>query len=156
MPPPQQDIRDLIQREIDRAEYEEIRALWKRHSIAEDERDLSGLMATLTPDCLYEVFPGGHTWRGHEGATRFYTHLLSAIPDVHFDLRNIVIGPQGVFEEARVTGTHREQWLDFPPSGGPVDFTVTIYFPWDAELRLFRGERVHYHGVEMRRTPDRS
>ena len=119
-------------------------------------RDLAGLMSTLTPDCVYQLFPGGHTWRGHEGATRFYTHLLSAIPDVHFDLTNIVIGPQGVFEEAQVTGTHREQWLDVPPSGAAVEFTVTIFFPWNREQRLFEGERVHYHSLGSDHPPSRS
>jgi hypothetical protein len=28
-------------------------------------------------------------------AARFYTELLGALPDVHFDLQTIVIGPQG-------------------------------------------------------------
>ena len=83
-------------------------------------------------------------------------HLLSAIPDVHFDLTNIVIGPQGVFEEAQVTGTHREQWLDVPPSGAAVEFTVTIFFPWNREQRLFEGERVHYHSLGSDHPPSRS
>ncbi len=154
--PPDDRVRDQLQRTFDAAEYQEILELWKRHSIAEDARDLAGLMSTLTPDCVYQLFPGGHTWRGHEGATRFYTHLLSAIPDVHFDLTNIVIGPQGVFEEAQVTGTHREQWLDVPPSGAAVEFTVTIFFPWNREQRLFEGERVHYHSLGSDHPPSRS
>jgi hypothetical protein len=142
---PDERVRELLRREIDPSEYREIRELWKRHSIAEDARDLPGLMSTLTGDCVYEVFPGGRTWAGHAGATRFYTELLTAFPDIHFALTNIVIGPQGVFEEAHVTGTHRGQWLDLPPTGGPVEFTVVIFFPWDPERRLFRGERVHFH-----------
>ena len=47
----------------------------------------------------------------------FTAGLLSAFPDIHFDLTDIVIGPQGVCEEADVTGTHEARWLDFPPSG---------------------------------------
>ena len=39
--------------------YERIRRLWIRHSLAEDRRDLPGLMETLTPDCVYEVVPTG-------------------------------------------------------------------------------------------------
>src|SRR6266850_1833807 len=88
--------------------YREIRELWKTHSIAEDKRDIAGLIATLTPDCVYEVVgEAGARWEGHAGATRFYTSLLSAFPDIHFALQTIVIGPQGVCEEARVTGTHK-------------------------------------------------
>jgi len=142
---PDERVRELLRREVDPDEYREIRELWKRHSIAEDARDLPGLMSTLTEDCVYEVLPGGRSWTGHAGATRFYTELLTAFPDIHFDLTNIVIGPQGVFEEAHVTGTHRGYWLDLAPTGEPVEFTVLIYFPWDRERRLFRGERVHFH-----------
>jgi hypothetical protein len=56
-----------------------------------------------------------------------------------------VIGPQGVFEEAFVTGTYEAQWLDMPsPQGQRVEFAVTIFFPWDSGQKLFRGERVYY------------
>ena len=44
------------------------------------------MIATLTPACVYEVFPDGARWEGHAGATRFYTELLGAFPDIHFDL----------------------------------------------------------------------
>ena len=133
---------DLMRRELDADEYHEIRELWKKHSIAEDSRDLPGLMATLTEDCVYELVQTGERWEGHEGATRFYTELLTAFPDIHFDLTNIVIGPQGVFEEADVTGTHRGPWLGQEPTGEHTAWRVAILFPWDPEARRFRGERV--------------
>lgn len=136
------DVRELLSREVTPEQYGEIRELWKAHSIAEDKRDIAGLIATLTPDCVYEVFPDGGRWEGHAGATRFYLELLSAFPDIHFDLQSIVIGPQGVCEEARVTGTHKGKWLDREPTGGKVEFRVVIFFPWDSEKRKFAGERV--------------
>lgn len=138
-----EDVRELLRREVDPAEYAEIRDLWKRHSIAEDERDLPGLIATLTEDCVYELPQAGRRWEGHEGAARFYGELLSAFPDVHFELTNIVIGPQGVCEEARVTATHHGRWLDLAPSGERLEWTVVIFFPWDARRRLFTGERIY-------------
>jgi predicted ester cyclase len=136
------DVRDLLSREVTPDQYREIRELWKTHSIAEDRRDIAGLISTLTPDCLYEVHPDGGRWEGHAGATRFYMELLSAFPDIHFDLQTIVIGPQGVCEEARVSGTHRGKWLDRAPTGQKVEFRVVIFFPWDAAKRKFAGERV--------------
>ena len=39
-----EDIRDLIKRDPSGEELSEIRELWKRHSIAEDERYLPGLI----------------------------------------------------------------------------------------------------------------
>ena len=70
--------------------------------------------------------------------------LLSAFPDIHFDLQAIVIGPQGVCEEARVNGTHKGKWLARAPTGQKVEFRVVIFFPWDSRGRKFAGERVFF------------
>ena len=140
------DVVPLLRRRIDPDEYRAIRQLWIAHSIAEDSHDIPGLMATLTEDCVYTVVNKGVDWHGKAGATQFYTQLLTAFPDIHFDLQNIVIGPQGVFEEAYATGTCEAQWLDLePPHGQHVEFSVTILFPWDPEKRLFAGERVYFY-----------
>jgi hypothetical protein len=138
------DVRELLSREVSPETYREIRELWKAHSIAEDKRDIAGLIATLTPDCVYEVVgePGAR-WEGHAGATQFYLGLLGAFPDIHFDLQQIVIGPQGVGEEAKVTATHMGKWLSYAPSGDKVEFRVVIFFPWDPRAKKFTGERVY-------------
>jgi SnoaL-like polyketide cyclase len=138
-----ENVRAQLARDVDPAEYDAIRALWKRHSIAEDERDLPGLISTLTDDCVYELPQSGHVWEGHAGAARFYAGLLGAFPDIHFELTDIVIGPQGVCERARVTGTHQGDWLNWRATGEPVEFDVVIFFPWDPEEQLFKGETVY-------------
>jgi hypothetical protein len=87
-------------------------------------------MATLAEDCMYTVVNKGVDWHGKAGATQFYTQLLTSFPDIHFDLQNIVIGPQWAFEESHVTGTYEVQWLDLPaPAGQHVEFFVTSCFP---------------------------
>ncbi len=142
----QADMIQLLRRKIDPDEYLAIRQLWIAHSQAEEARDIPGLMATLTDNCIYTVANNGTSWHGKEGATRFYQQLLTAFPDIHFDLQHIVIGPQGVFEEAHVTATYQAQWLDMPsPNGQPIEFTVTILFPWDPKQQLFTGERVYFY-----------
>ena len=88
-----QHVRDLLAQTPD--DYVAVRELWKSHSLAEDARDIAGLMATLTDDCVYELVQTGHRWEGKEGATRFYIELLSAFPDIDFALTSIVVGPQG-------------------------------------------------------------
>jgi predicted ester cyclase len=137
------DVRELLARPVDPADYEAIRELWKRHSKAEDQRDIAGLLSTLTDDCVYELVGTEHEWHGHEGATRFYAGLLGAFPDIDFQLTDIVIGPQGVCEEADVTGTHEQDWLDYEATGKRIEFRVAIFFPWDSERRLFRGEKIY-------------
>ena len=138
-------VREAIRRRVDPEEYRLIRKLWIAHSIAEDSHDIPGLMATLTEDCVYTMVNSGVSWHGKTGATQFYQQLLTAFPDIHFDLQNIVIGPQGVFEEALATGTYGSQWLDMPsPSGQRIQFWVTILFPWNPRQKLFSGERIYF------------
>jgi predicted ester cyclase len=149
MADPREDVRELIRRDPVPEEHDAIRELWKRHSIAEDNRDLPGLLATLTEDCVYELVQTGHRWEGHEGAARFYAGLLGGFPDIDFQLTNIVIGPQGVCEEADVTGTFENEWLGVTPTGERLAWQVTIFFPWDREQRLFSGERVYSAGLPL-------
>jgi predicted ester cyclase len=136
-------ILELLRRPSDPGEHDAIRELWKTHSIAEDNRDIAGLLSTLTEDCVYTVAGTGARWEGHAGATRFYTELLTAFPDIHFELDYIVIGPQGVCEEAIVTATHEGRWLDNEPTGQKLSWRNAIFFPWDREARLFTGEMVY-------------
>ena len=136
-------ILELLRRPVDADQYAEICELWKRHSIAEDNRDLPGLISTLTEDCVYEVRGTGARWEGHEGAARFYTELLTAFPDIRFDLEFIVVGPQGVCEEARVTATHEGGWIGYEPTGERLEWRNAIFFPWDPVARRFRGEVVY-------------
>lgn len=140
------DVVKLLRRRSDPAEHAAIQKLWIAHSLAEEAHDIPGLMATLTEDCVYTVVNKDVNWYGKEGASRFYQELLTSFPDIHFDLQNIVIGPQGVFEEAYVMGTYAARWLDLPqPRGERIEFNVTILFPWNREQQLFTGERVYFY-----------
>ncbi len=137
-------IRERLNWEPDAETYRAIRRLWIDHSKAEDGRDLQGLIDTLTDDCVYEIAATGQRWEGHAGARVFYTAFLGAFPDVHFDLQDIVIGPQGVIEVTRMTGTHRGVWAGQQPTGRQVNTLVVIHFPWDPTARKFAGERIYY------------
>ncbi|MCH8011971.1 MAG: nuclear transport factor 2 family protein [Candidatus Marinimicrobia bacterium] len=140
---------DFMRREVSIEEHNEVRELWKSHSMAEDNRDLEGLISTLTEDCVYEMPQTGTRWEGHDGAREFYITLLTAFPDIHFDLQDIVIGPQGVCKEANVTATHLGDWLHFKATGEKLVFKVIIFFPWDPEKKKFRGEKVYLDSVEQ-------
>src|ERR1051326_2555344 len=136
-------IRDRLTWKITPEVYDAIRRLWINHSKAEDARDLEGLIATLSEDCVYEIVSTPHRWEGHEGARQFYMTFLAAFPDVKFDLTDIVIGPQGVFEAAQMTGTHLGSWLGVEPSGKQVHSTVLILFPWNPSAQKFAGEKIY-------------
>ena len=137
-------IQQRIARPFDSPELRGIKRLWVRHSIAEDARDIDGLVATLSDTCVYEIVPTGQRWVGQDGARMFYTELFAAFPDNAFALSEIVIGPQGVFEVATLTGTNRGPWAGAPATGLPVSLEVLILFPWDPVTQRFTGERIWF------------
>jgi predicted ester cyclase len=151
---PVESIQARLARTFDPAELRRIKRLWVRHSIAEDRRDIDGLIATLSPDCSYEVVPTGQRWDGHDGVRAFYTELFAAFPDNAFALTEIVVGPQGVFEVATLTGTNLGPWAGAPPSGLPVSLEVLIQFPWDQGTERFHGERIWYDRGSLGRVAD--
>jgi predicted ester cyclase len=127
---------------FDPAEQRRIKRLWVRHSIAEDRRDIDGLIATLAPHCVYEIVGTGLRWEGHEGARLFYTELFAAFPDNHFALTDIVIGPQGVFEAVVLEATHVGPFAGLAPTGRNVRLELAILFPWDPVTLRFTGEQI--------------
>ena len=137
-------IQSRLARGFDTAELRRIKRLWVRHSIAEDRRDIDALIATLAPTSVYELIPTGQRWEGHAGARSFYTELFAAFPDNRFALTEIVVGPQGVFEVATLTGTNIGPWAGALPSGLPVSLQVLILFPWDPATERFLGERIWF------------
>jgi hypothetical protein len=147
--PSGQRARRELARPFNPGELRRIKRLWVRHSIAEDRRDIDGLIATLAEECVYEIVPTGQVWGGHEGARGFYTELFAAFPDNAFALTEIVIGPQGVFEAARLTGTNVGPWAGSPPSGLPVELEVLILFPWDPRSERFLGERIWFDRSQL-------
>jgi predicted ester cyclase len=126
----------------DAATHRTIRRLWQRHSIAEDRRDIDGLIATLAPDCVYEIVGTGLRWEGHAGARSFYTELFRAFPDNSFALLDIVIGPQGVFEAVALEATHEGPFAGIAPTGRHIRLELAILFPWDPATKLFSGEQI--------------
>lgn len=145
----QATIRERLSWNITQELYDKIRRLWIAHSKAEDTRDLPGLIATLSESCVYEIVPTGQRWEGHDGARMFYTTFLTAFPDVHFDLQDIVIGPQGVIEVTHMTGTHKGTWAGMEPTGQKVDTLIVIHFPWNPDVEKFDGERVYFDRAAM-------
>ena len=69
---PRSEILEQYQRECSPEEYQEIRQLYKDHSIAEEQRNILGLLSTLTEDCVYTLPQAGHSRKGQEGAAQFY------------------------------------------------------------------------------------
>ena len=89
------------------------------------------------------------TWFGVNGpepeqTAKFYSELFGAFPDNAFALSDIVVGPQGVFEVATLTGTNLGPWAGAEATGLPIALQVLILFPWDPATERFSGERIWF------------
>ena len=135
-------VRQRLALPFDPAVERRIKKLWVRHSIAEDRRDIDGLISTLAPECVYEIVGTGLRWEGHAGARAFYTELFAAFPDNRFALTDIVIGPQGVFEAVILEATHQGPFAGLEPTGRHVRLELAILFPWNPAAQLFDGEQI--------------
>ena len=147
--PARESIRKRLGWPVHPETHRAIRRLWQRHSIAEDRRDIDGLIATLVHECVYEIVGSGLRWEGHAGARAFYTELFAAFPDNRFELTDIVIGPQGVMEVATLTATHTGPFGGMAGTGRQVRLTVVIHFPWDPDAGLFAGERIYLDRAQL-------
>ena len=74
-------------------------------------RDIDGLIATLTPTTAStRSSRPASAGRATPARGRSTRELFAAFPDNAFALSEIVIGPQGVFEVATLTGTNQGPW----------------------------------------------
>jgi steroid delta-isomerase-like uncharacterized protein len=116
--------------------------LWQKHVLAENRRDIPGLLATLIDDPLYIVMATGQEYKGKEGVASFYQGLFDGLPDATFDLVGVTIGEEMVVEESRFWGTHNGPLFNIPATGKYVTFPLIIMFPVVGEK--FGGERMYF------------
>jgi steroid delta-isomerase-like uncharacterized protein len=121
----------------------QIRRLWQKHVIAENRRDIPGMLDTLCEDPTYIIMATAVEFRGRDQVATFYRSLFDAVPDATFDLRNQYVGEEGVVEESVLKGTHNGSDLfGYPARGGRIALPLTIVFPLAGER--FWGERMYF------------
>lgn len=83
----------------------------------------------------------GEIIQGREGFKGFIRYLRTAFPDLAFRIEEeIACGPR-IITRFRMTGTHQGQWLEFAPTGRPIDLPGADIFRVEggriAEVRVF-------------------
>jgi predicted ester cyclase len=131
-------------REVTQEQYDKIKDTWLRHVSLEMEGKFEqALKETITEDCLYEHVQSGSIWEGHSGALAFYKELTEAVPDMAFDLQDVVIGPQGVLGIADMTGTQKKPFAGIDQCGQKIHWRLINMFTWDPKEEKFSGERIY-------------
>jgi predicted ester cyclase len=85
-----------------------------------NRHDLDGFCEVMTPDCVDHGDPGGTVGRSamrqHIGA------FLSAFPDLHTSLDQVIVDSDGetVGSRTTTTRTHRGELMGIPPTGRQI------------------------------------
>lgn len=64
-----------------------------------------------------------HDVRTRDDFKRFHSMFLTAYPDLHIEVEDVVQGGDKVVARVRVTGTHTGPGFSDVPTGKPVEFT---------------------------------
>lgn len=116
--------------------------LWQKHVLAENRRNIPGLLATLVDDPLYIIMAIGLEYRGQSGVAGFYQGLFDGMPDANFNLKSVTVGEEMVVEESVFIGTHTGPLFNLPPTGKFITFPLIIMFPLVGDK--FWGERMYF------------
>ena len=114
---------------------------WVRHSIAEDQRDIDGLVATLADDCVYEIVGTGQRWDGHaarallRGAVRRVPRQRVRAERDRHRAAGRLRGGDPDRDEPRAMGRRRSERASRSPSRS------LILFPWDTATERLAGRR---------------
>ena len=96
------------------------RAVLERLYDALNRHDLDGFCEVMTPDCVDHGDPGGTV-----GRTAMRQHIgafLSAFPDLHTSLDQVIVDSDGetVGSRTTTTGTHTGELMGIPPTGRQI------------------------------------
>jgi steroid delta-isomerase-like uncharacterized protein len=119
-----------------------IRAV-EEHVRCENEHDLDGLMQPFGAAARYDDEPWDEHYDGRDEVRGYYETLLTAMPDLHIDVRRRHVADDAILLEVIITGTHEGPWRGLPGTGRPLEFPLCGVFTFDDDDRL-RGEKIYY------------
>jgi steroid delta-isomerase-like uncharacterized protein len=100
---------------------EENKALLRRTYEAVNQGDLTAFFEQFAPD--FVLHNGTMTIRGLEAFKQIEAMLLTALPDIHYTVEDLIAEGDKVAVRLTVTGTHRGVLLGVPPTGIPTTVT---------------------------------
>ena len=94
---------------------EENKALLRRTYEAVNQGNLTAFFELFTPD--FVLHNGAMTIKGLEAFKQIEAMLLTALPDIHYTVEDLIAEGDEVAVRLTVTGTHHGVFLGVPPTG---------------------------------------
>ena len=118
-------------------------ALVEEHIRLENAHDLEGVLRTFGDTSRYDDEAWDEHFNGIEGVRRFYTQIMTALPDLEINVQRRHVTEDAILLEVLIRGTHLGSWRGLPATGRRVEFPLCGIYTFDAEDRL-AGERIYY------------
>ena len=77
------------------------------------------------------------------GAQRWIAPFRTSFPDLHMEIRELLVVGDRVIGRFWCSGTHLGAWRGYPPTGGRFERIDEVYF-----FRIVDGRIVHAWGIE--------
>jgi steroid delta-isomerase-like uncharacterized protein len=113
------------------------------HVRLENEHNLDGVMETFGKTARYDDEPWDAHYLNRQEVRAFYAQLLSAIPDLHIDVRRRYAAEDAVVLEVVIRGRHLGTWRGLPATGRQIDFPLCGIYTFDEGNRL-ASEKIYY------------
>jgi predicted ester cyclase len=94
---------------------EENKALIRRTHEAVNQGNLTAFFEQFTPD--FVLHNGSMTTRGLEAFKHYQSLILTAFPDFHFTVEDLLAEGDKVAGRIRASGTHQGEFMGVPPTG---------------------------------------
>jgi steroid delta-isomerase-like uncharacterized protein len=115
----------------------------EQHIRLENQHDLEGVLSTFGDTAKYDDEPWDEHYQGRDGVRRFYTQLMTALPDLEIEVRRRHVASEAILVEVMIRGTHLGGWKGLPATGRRVELPLCGIYTFDADDRL-AGERIYY------------
>ena len=103
--------------------------------------NLDAIAEVFAEDFIDHTASGGGAFVGGlEGLRQGYESFLTAFPDLHATVEEMIAEGDKVVAYKTLTGTHAGEWLGMPPTGHRVEFRIiSIYKVKENKLAEFWG-----------------
>jgi steroid delta-isomerase-like uncharacterized protein len=118
-------------------------ALVEEHVRCENAHDLDGVLATFGAYARYDDEPWNEHHEGSDGVRRFYSELMSAVPDLTIEIVQRHVTSESIVLEVVIRGTHLGAWRGLPATGRKLAIPLCGIYTFDENDRL-AGERIYY------------
>jgi steroid delta-isomerase-like uncharacterized protein len=118
-----------------------------RHLAAENSQDMTGTLATLAEDCVFDDRALGIKYYGKEGARRYYESWWGAFDIVTQSDRRYFTSEGSVIAEARYEGVHRGEFLGISATNRRIEIGLAVIITFSGGL--MSGERFYWNVASL-------